>query len=262
MRKFCNSFLFFAFILVFSTFATDRGQTSVEIIKVKVSQMSDVIRILEENNVTLQETAFFADFDETLATTVGAYKENEFKFLPCPDRIRTYKQVFAAAFEKSLHNLDNFDLNSLLNSRYSDSPAYNERYEVLDKGATNLIATLCEYAGFLGVCSALPVSSHKNDFMEYIGLDKDDYIYAVNGKSQAIYEKINQLSKKITTVVLIDNSEKFSIDPFLEKMPELVKDLGFPHLKIIGIEYTKFMDMLTQKGIEEELTLLQTLRDK
>lgn len=264
MRKVYNCFLFFTFVLVFSSFATDRGQTSVEIIRVKVSQMSEVIGILEKNNVTLKETAFFSDFDETLATTVGTYQGHEFQFLSCPDRIRTYKEVFAAAFQKSQHNLYAFDFMNLSDSRYSETPV-SERYEVLDKGVTNLIGRLCEDAGFVGVCSALPGNDEKNNFMEYVGLDKENYIYAENGKPQAIYkclESITQTNKNITTIVLIDNSGEFAITPFLEKMPILVKGLGLPHLKIIGIEFTKFAEMATQEAIEKELTLLQTLCNK
>lgn len=210
----------------------------------------------------LKETAFFSDFDETLATTVGTYQGHEFKFLSCPDKKRTYKEVFNAAFQKSPYNLYTFDFMNLSDSRYSETPV-SERYEVLDKGVMNLIGQLCEDAGFVGVCSALPRNDEKNDFMKYVGLDKENYIYAENGKPQAIYkrlESITQTNKNITTIVLLDNSEEFAITPFLEEMPILVKDLGLPHLKIIGIEFAKFAEIARQEAIEKELTFLEGLR--
>jgi len=42
-------------------------------------------------------------------------------------------------------------------------------------------------------------------------------------------------------------------------MPELVSTLGFNNMKIIGIEFTKFSEMVTKEAIQEELTLLDAL---
>jgi len=262
MRRLCN-YLFLTFIFVFSSFAAE--ETSITTIKMKVSQMKDVVRILEENGVALKETAFFLDFDETLATTVGIYKINEFechefKFLSCPDRIRTYNGFFSKGFEGFSYNLDTFDFMQL-----SSGADLCEKYEVLDEGAADLVCKLCEYAYFAGVCSALPGNNDKKDLMKYVGLDEENYCYASQGKPQAIYgclKEIKQPNKKITAVVLIDNSEKYAIDPFLEKMPALVKELSLSNVKIVGIEFTKFSDMVTPEAIREELTLLGTLLGK
>jgi hypothetical protein len=59
---------------------------------------------------------------------------------------------------------------------------------------------------------------------------------------------------------LIDNSEEYSIDPFIRDLPAFAKDIGFTQLTIIGIVFTKFTDMVTQDVIKEELNLLKTLR--
>jgi hypothetical protein len=58
---------------------------------------------------------------------------------------------------------------------------------------------------------------------------------------------------------LLDNSAEFTIDPFLKDMPALMHQLGFTHLNIIGIEFTKFSDMVTQEAIKKELVMLETL---
>lgn len=101
--------------------------------------------------------------------------------------------------------------------------------------------------------------------MEEVGLDRERYIFGGGGKPQAICEHLKEITHtnfNISTIVLIDNSDEFSIKLFLEKMPKLVEKLGFSNLKIIGIEFARFSDMATQEAIEEELTILESLRKR
>jgi hypothetical protein len=186
MRKLYNSLLFFTFIFVISSLATEEISKSIITVKAQVSRMDDVMGVLKLHSVNLTETAFFFDFDETLATTVATHKDYEFRLLPCPDRIRTYKKAFSGAFQNSSFNLIDFDLMSLPKDRYSDVEI-EERYEVLDGNVNNLVCELCENACFVGVCSALPGNDAKKDLMKYVGLSKESYLYAQQGKPQAIY---------------------------------------------------------------------------
>jgi hypothetical protein len=254
--------LFFTFIIVFSPFAAEEISTSVVTVKASTSRMDQVIGILEENGVKLSETVFCSDFDETLATTVGFHKDHEFKLLTCPDRKRTYKKAFSAAFEKFEYNLDFFDITNMSDTS-DNNLRIKEAYEILDFDAIDLISKLKKEAFFVGVCSSLSGDEDKYTFMENkIGLERDKFIFGGGSKSQAICGYLEKLKKpdiKISTIVLLDNSEEFAINPFLEKMPGLVGTLGFNNLKIIGIEFTKFSAMATQEAIAEELTLLDTL---
>jgi len=119
MRKICHYFLFFTFIIVCSPFAVQEVSTSVVTVKASTSRMNQVMRILEENGVKLSETVFCFDFDETLAMKVGICKGREFKLLPCPDRIRTYRQTFSAAFENSVHTLDYFYITNVADANFN-----------------------------------------------------------------------------------------------------------------------------------------------
>lgn len=342
MRKLYTS-LFLAFIFIFPSFAAEEISKPIITIKTEASQMMDILGILKLHSVNLSETVFYSDYDETLATTVGVYKGQEYKFLSCPDRKRTYKLVFSEAFQKfassqgfgasqgfeasqgfttsqkitssqgftasqnfpssqglnasqlfnasqgfllsqefsasqefttsqvSSYDLDTFDFLELPVGRFDDPPV--ERYEVLDAGATNLIATLCEEALFVGVCSAQPEDNLKKDLMKYVGLSTKNYIFAdreVYGdkvKPRAIcehLEKIKNPHKKITTIVILDNSEGSVIDPFLRDMPGLVEELASrdvnifgSEVNIIGIVFTKFAKIATPEVILEELYRLK-----
>jgi hypothetical protein len=260
MKKIFHSFLFFTFIVIFSPLAAETP-ASITTIKESTSRMNQVIGILEKHNVKLSETAFFFDFDETLATTVGVYQEHEFKLLTCPDRIRTYKEAFSAAFKGSEYNLDSFFLTAVV-GKDCNYLNIRERYEFLDGDVLDLISKLKKESFFTGVCSALEANEDKYVFMSIAALEKNSFIFGGGGKPQAIcgcLEKVKKPDVTISAIVLLDNSGEFAIKPFLEKMPKLVSALGFNNLKVIGIEFTKFSEMVNEEDIREELTLLDTL---
>jgi hypothetical protein len=242
MKKIFHSFLCIASIIT---------------IKESTSQMNQIVQILEKHKVKLSETVLLFDNDETLATTVGTYKDSEFKLLPCPDKFRTYKKVFSAAFENSGYELNNFYFTAIKGVNFDYLPVH-EDYEFIE-----LIAKLKKEALFVGVCSGLPANSDKIDFMKIVDLESDKYIYGGNGKPQAVCEHLPKIitpNTPISTIVLIDNSDENAIDPFLEKMPHLLTLMGLNNLKVIGIHFTKFSEMATVDDIREELTLLDVLR--
>lgn len=261
MKKIFHSFLCFTFIFIFSSNAAE-NLTSIVTVKKSTSHMKEVMGILEGEQVKLSETVFLFDFDETLATTVGTYKDSEFKLLPCPDRTRTYRNVFSAAFENSGYGLNNFYLTAIMGKNSNYLPVV-EHYEFLDGDVVELITQLKKEGVFVGVCSGLAGNSDKFDFMSIVGLESEKYIYGGNGKPQAVCENLPYIIKKnspMSTIVLIDNSDENAIDPFLEKMPSLLTQMGLKNLKVIGIHFTKFSEMATVEAIREELTLLDTLR--
>lgn len=258
MKKIFHSFLCFTFI--FSSNAAE-NLTSIVTVKKSTSQMNEVVGILENQQVKLSETIFFFDFDETLVTTVGTYKDSEFKLLACPDRTRTYKKVFSAGFENSGYELNNFYLTAIIGKDFNYLRVL-EHYEFLDRDVVELIVKL-KKALFVGVCSGLAANSDKFDFMKIAGLESETYIYGGNGKAQAVCEYLPNImtqNSPISTIVLIDNSDENGIDPFLEKMPSLLTQMGLNNIKVIGIHFTKFSEMATKEAIRDELTLLDTLR--
>ena len=261
MRKLYNTLLFFMVIFVISSFAAEETPKP-NTIKTKASQMSEVIGILELHGVKLKNTFFFFDFDEVLAKTVATFNDHEFKLLPCPDKDRTYQEVFLAAFQGSSFVLKGF---KLPRDRYSDV-SLEERYEVLDEGTIDLVCELCEYARFVGICSGIPRDQSREELMDYVGLDKEHYFYSEQGKHQAIYdclkEEVKESDKEVAAIVLLDNSEKSEIVPFLRDIPALAQKLDFTDLTIMGIEFTKFAEMATQEAIREELNILEGLIKK
>ncbi|MGV8949179.1 MAG: hypothetical protein ACOH2E_07460 [Candidatus Paracaedibacter sp.] len=261
MKKIFHSFLCFTFIFIFSSNAAE-NIASIITIKESTSHMNQIVQILERHKVKLSETVLLFDNDETLATTVGTYKDREFKLLPCPDKFRTYKKVFSAAFENSGYELNNFYFTAIKDVNFDYLPVH-EHYEFLDSDVIELIAKLKKEALFVGVCSGLPANSVKIDFMKIADLESDKYIYGGNGKPQAVcgyLQNAMTLNTHISTIVLIDNSDENAIDPFLEKMPHLLTLMGLNNLKVIGIHFTKFSEMATEEAIREELTLLDILR--
>lgn len=261
MKKIFHSFMCFTFIFIFSSNAAE-NIASTRTIKESTSQMNQILQILENHKVKLSETVLLVDYDETLAMTVGTYKDSEFKLLPCPDKARTYKNVFSAAFENSGYELNNFYLTAITGKDFNYLRV-REHYEFLDKDVIQLITQLKEKALFVGVCSGLPANSDKFDFMKIAGLESETYIYGGNGKAQAVCEYLPNImtqNSPISTIVLIDNSDENGIDPFLKKMPSLLTQMGLNNLKVIGIHFTKFSEMATKEAIRDELTLLDTLR--
>jgi len=209
MRKICHYFLFFTFIIVCSPFAVQEVSTSVVTVKASTSRMNQVMRILEENGVKLSETVFCFDFDETLAMKVGICKGREFKLLPCPDRIRTYRQTFSAAFENSVHTLDYFYITNVADANFNRL-GVKEAYQILDFDVIDLVSKLKKEVFFVGVCSSLAADEDKYTFMENkIGLDREKFIFGGGSKPKAICEYLEKVMKPditISAIVLIDNS--------------------------------------------------------
>lgn len=268
MRKIYNYFLFFVFVIAFSSKAAElSGEEWSEesndiptIVKHSLSQMKEIVPFLKAKKVSLKETVFFFDFDETLALTVGEYKGDQFLLLPSPDRKRTYGEVFRAAFEDREEDFDSFDFKRMKHA--------SQRYGILDQDAEDVIRALKEEALFVGVCSGLPIEADygRLRFLRDLGLDKNQYIHA-SDKAQAAYRKLAELVSlnpqiKISAFVLIENSKVYGIDPFIKDLPGLVTNLHFHPLTIFGIEFTKFTEMATQEAIEEELSRLQELVKK
>jgi|GEM_PF-3188762 len=271
MRKIYNCFFFFVFIIAFSSRAAELSEEEWSgesnfllndipiIVKHSVSQMKEILPFLKEKKISLKETVFFFDFDETLAMTVGEYKGDQFLLLPSPDRKRTYGEVFRAAFENQEEDFDSFDFKRMKHT--------TQRYGILDPDAGNIIQALKE-ALFVGVCSGLPIEAEygRLGFLRDLGLEKSQYIHAKD-KAQAICNKLRTIisldpKAEISAVVLIENSKEHGIDPFIKDLPGLVTNLHFHPLTIFGIEFTKFTEMATQEAIEEELSRLQELVKK
>lgn len=242
-----------SFAMEVSSSSDEYSESMVTIINLKTSKMSEVLEILNNNGVNLKETAFIFDFDETIALSTLIYKDIKFKLIPSPEKVRTYKNVFEAPFKKYSRSLDTKLINIL---------GVEKSYEILDDGVIDLSAELTKNAGFVGVCSGLPLEESKKEILKSVGIDEGKYFYAREGKADVIYDQINKLIEDnlITAIVLLDNSKVNAIDPFLERMYQLYgfADLKRP-LKVIGIEYTKFEGMAKTEDIENELELLKKI---
>ena len=272
MRKICNYFLLFMVAIAFSSMAAELSEEEWSgesnfllndipvIVKHSMSQMKEVLPFLEKQKISLKEAVFFFDFDETLAMTVGEYKGDQFLLLPSPDRKRTYGEVFRAAFENQEEDFDSFDFKRMKHA--------NQRYGILDPDAGGVIRALKKEALFVGVCSGLSIEADygRLRLLRDLGLEKNQYIHA-SDKTQAICNKLKTIvsldpKAEISAVVLIENSKKHGIDPFIKDLPGLVTNLHFHPLTIFGIEFTKFTEMATQEAIEEELFRLKELIEK
>lgn len=239
----------------------EESSESFTILRTKMSEMSHVKPFLQEKRVHLPEVAFFFDHDETFGVSVGICKGQTFKFLTCPDRYRTYKEAFSLAFKGSPYNFEFFDLQNILSLA-----GFEEFYEVFDKaGTTDLVTDLFSNdACFVGVCSGLPISDKKSSLMKTVGLDEQNYIHAPSSKARRIcrfLSKLEQIKERVKTIILVDNSAMYGIDPFLRDIEVEAKKVGFSQLTIIGIEFTKYTDMIAEGAISEELVRLQSLLD-
>lgn len=268
MKKICNYFLFFVFIIVASLNAAELSEEEWSeesnlllneipvVIKHPISQMKEILPFLKEKGISLEKTVVFFDFDETLGMTVGEYKDHQFSLLPSPDQKRTYKEVFMSAFKNQEENFDSFNFTSLKHA--------SRRYKVLDPDAVDLIQKLKEEALFTGVCSGLSADFEREMFLlKNLSVGKNQYIHASN-KAQAICSKLATIvdlnpTAEISAVILIDNSKVYGIDPFIKDLPGLVAKLYLQPLTIIGIEFTKFSEMATQEAIEKELSQMKNL---
>ncbi|MGN6670056.1 MAG: hypothetical protein ACTHJ4_00760 [Candidatus Nucleicultricaceae bacterium] len=231
------------------------AEKKITVVNESTDSMASVLGILQQHGVNLKETAFFFDFDETIATKIAAWNGHTYHLLASPDLYRTY----GTDFRKALSDLK-LDANSdqrLL--RPTDTLGFSAHYVVLDDSITSLITHLKTEGAHVGVCSALAADATKLEMLRKVGIDPNDYTYASGGKAATIeqYLQHNLLGQKISTIVLIDNSFPYALKAYSETMGPLAKTLpqtkDVPEIKIIGIEFTKFNKMATTQNMKEEL---------
>lgn len=217
--------------------------------------MANVLGILERHGVNLHETAFFFDFDETIATKVADWGGHTYHLLASPDLYRTYGNTFRGALSELKLN-DHSDARLLAPTRVLGPYAH---YEVLDDSINALITQLHASGAHVGVCSALQADATKLAMLKKVGINPKDYTYAGGGKAATIaqYLQHNLHGQKISTIVLIDNSFPHALKTYSEAMGPLAKMLpqtqDVPEVKVIGIEFTKFNKMATDQKMKEEL---------
>lgn len=231
------------------------AEKKITVIQESTDSMANIMSILGMHHVNLHETAFFFDFDETIATKIAYWNEHTYHVIASPDLYRTYGEPFRQAFSEL--GLDKSSDPRLLEP--TDTLEYSSHYAILDDDIIHLIQNLKSAGAHVGVCSALPANQHKLDILRKVGIDPNDYTYASGGKAKTIelYLQHHLLGQRISTIVLNDNSFKYAIQPYISSMGNLAKEVpqtkDAPEIKIIGIEFTKFNKMATPQKIKEEL---------
>ncbi len=264
MCKILNKISFSVFLLLlscpnfstaFASLGIPHSEKKVTVVSESAESMADVLGILHHHGVSLEETAFFFDFDETIATLVSNWAGHTYHVLPSPDLNRTYGSTFKDA-KKEL-NLDESSDARLLDPFWTLEP--HSHYEVLDDEITPLIEQLKSAGAHVGVCSALQANENKLVILEKVGINSKDYTFASGGKAKTIkqYLEHNLESKKISSIVLMDNSVEFSLKNYMETMGVFAQGLSqtqdVPEIKIIGIEFTKFNRRATTSNMKSEL---------
>jgi predicted mannosyl-3-phosphoglycerate phosphatase (HAD superfamily) len=231
------------------------NEKKVTVISESTDSMADVLRILHHHDVNLEETAFFFDYDETIATLIAEWDGHVYHVLASPDLNRTYGSTFDEA-RKEL-NLDASSDSRLLEPYFTLEA--HSHYEVLDDGIISLIEQLKSAGAHVGVCSALKATWEKLVMLKKVGIDSKDYTFASGGKARTIkqYLERNLESKKISSIALIDNSRKFSLENYIETMGPFAQGLSqtqdVPEIKIVAIEFTKFNRRATPSNMKAEL---------
>ncbi|ARN84409.1 hypothetical protein [Candidatus Nucleicultrix amoebiphila] len=247
--------------------STEVHQTDkkITVLNESTDSMANVLGILAHHGVNLHETAFFFDFDETIATKVSQWVGKTYHLLASPDLYRTYGPVFKEAKEQ-LGLTEHSDAR-LLNP--TDTLGWAAHYEVLDDAIIPLITSLKFGGAHVGVCSALKATYDKLEMLRKVGIAPEDYTFASGGKAKTIEQYLlhNLVDKKISTIVLIDNSVKFALAGYSSTMGELAKTLPqtkeVPEIKIIAIEFTKFNKMATVPAMKAELeNMMEALNPK
>ncbi|MBX9697424.1 MAG: hypothetical protein K2X53_05010 [Alphaproteobacteria bacterium] len=232
------------------------AEKKITVLNESADSMAKILGMLEQHGVKLHETAFFFDFDETIATMVADWSGHTYHLLASPDLYRTYVE----AFNQARNELKVSDDRLL---RPTNILWGHSHYEVLDDTIVELIVQLKAKGAHVGVCSALQANQDKLNMLKKVGIDPKDYTYASGGKAKTIeqYLQHNLQKQKVSTIVLIDNSFKYALEGYASAMGALAKELSqtkdVPEIKIIGIEFTKFNKMATAKNMKAELELMR-----
>lgn len=231
------------------------NEKKITVITESTDSMAEVLDILNRHSVNLAETAFFFDYDETIATLIAEWDGHVYHVLSSPDLNRTYGSTFEEAKKES--NLDESSDPRLVDPFFTLEP--HTHYEVLDDGITSLVEQLELSGAHVGVCSALPPKKEKLAILKQVGLNPEDYTFASGGKANTIkqYLESNLLSRRISAFALMDNSFHFSLKHYISTMGKVATPLpqiqDVPEIKVIAIEFTKFNRRATASAMKTEL---------
>lgn len=243
------------FSAAFASIGIPHNEKKITVVNESTDSMADILGILHHHGVNLAETAFFFDYDETIATLIAEWDGQTFHILPSPDLNRTYGSTFDEA-KKEL-NLQASSDSRLLEPFFTLEP--HTHYEVLDDGIIPFVEELRAVGAHVGVCSALQATTGKLAILDKVKINPEDYTFASGGKAKTIkqYLEYNLLHKKISAFVLLDNSFEYSLKNYISTMGAFASNLPqtqeVSEIKVVAIEFTKFNKRATTSAMKDEL---------